>query len=894
MRYRRVLVLAELGADPAPALAAARALAPAMERVVVLASPPPRPFAWPWEADGRGRDPAEGPWLDRLRDAAARLAPRAEVGTVPDLEAAGLDEVAAGAGIDLAVAGPLPLSALAALAELRGRGPVAVLWVPPQATPPTAPPAQLFCVALGARAEASLAAFLRDHGGPGLHARVLSLARPAPGDLGAALAVSGVRASVELVGRELPPWRLLEALERERAPDLVVLARFPGLLLRGARGPAPILVLPPPATGRPALRRPLDVPDLLDDGGPLRVRVGLAYGIGRNPPVEDQELAFVAGGRVVAVAATRGGEAELPAGLEADTLGVFRTRDRSAEDPVEAVERRVAIVRPGPLPLLPFDAELAEDELARIAGARGVEPLAVRLRPSRSCHLVRERLREAELAPRVVDASAVLDEGEAADVSEANDPVRLARVATRLRRAGFKVAAVVHRGPHAPEARGFAALRAQELEGRAWARPAPEARPGSLAARLDAAPGAPPVPGNRVELELDNATARRWLLGAIDGTRERLHLQTYMATDDGVGRQVEAALARAAERGVAVRVLADSLRGLHGSFGLVNPLLARLAAIPGVELRVARPVEGVPSLEDLKRRDHRKVAVADGRVALLGGRNLAREYYTGFDEVEVVPETDWREVPWLDSGARLEGPAVAAVERSFLEAWTGAGGAPFPVAEPPPAGPTPARVVAHRGLRDARTLEAYLALVDTARSHLWAVNGFPLLLELQHALARAVRRGVRVRLLFGPVVPTHAGGPFEGEGTAARAAMTWLVHSRIDALVAAGGEAWQVALRDLPGWAPGLGLVHPHVHAKALSADGRACAVGSANLDVTSSYWEDELLLVLEDEAVARGLEARLERLAAGSVRVDRDDPEWRRLARRREWMRRWPGVLSL
>jgi phosphatidylserine/phosphatidylglycerophosphate/cardiolipin synthase-like enzyme len=116
----------------------------------------------------------------------------------------------------------------------------------------------------------------------------------------------------------------------------------------------------------------------------------------------------------------------------------------------------------------------------------------------------------------------------------------------------------------------------------------------------------------------------------------------------------------------------------------------------------------------------------------------------------------------------------------------------------------------------------------------------------------------------------------------------------MDALVAAGGEAYQLALRDVPGWAPGLGLVQPHVHAKAMSADGRACAVGSANLDVTASYWESELLLVVEDGSTARALEARVDALIAGAVRVDREDPAWQRLARRREWLRHWPGVLSI
>ncbi len=893
MRYRRVLVIAELGADASAPLAAARALAPEAESLVVVACPPPRPFAWPWSAAGPGRAPDASAWLGAVRAAAARLAAHLEVGLAPDLDVDRLAEVVAGAGVDLVVAGPVPLAAIPILSELRRRSPVAVLWVASADVPRRERPvSEVLCVALGARAEASLAGFLRDHGDRTLHATVYSLAGTSPGELAAALAVSGVRASVELGG---PPWRALDALARERAIDLVVLARFPGFLLRSARGPAPILVLPPIASGRPAMERPLDVPDPVDDRGVARIRVGYAFGLGRNPPIPDQEVAFVSSGRVAAVVSTRGGEAELalPPGTDGEPLGVFRVAGRAADDPLAAIERRVAVVRPGTRPLVLFDSDLSEEELAALAGLDGADALAVRLRPFRSCHLLRERLRQAGLTPRVVDASAVLEEGDAVDVSDAFDHVRLARVATRMRGAGFPVAAIVHRGPHAPAAIGFTALRAHEAARRAWRRPEVSPWTASLAARLDATAGAAARDGHRVELELDNATARRWLLDAIGGARRRLHLQTYMVTDDATARAVETALRDAAGRGVAVRVLVDSLRGLHGSFGMQNPLLDRLSACPGVELRVSRPVAGVPSLEDLKQRDHRKLVVADGRVALLGGRNLAREYYTGFEEVALTSATPWREVPWLDAGARLEGPAVAAVERSFREAWITAGGGGFEVLEPPPAGPTSARVVVHHGLRDARTLEAYLALIETARSHVYAVNGFPLLLEIQHALVRALRRGVRVRALFGPATPTHGGERFEGDGAAARIPATWLVQSRIDALVAAGGEGFQLALRDVPGWAPDLGLVHPHVHAKAVSADGRACAVGSANLDVTASYWESELLLVVEDEAVARAFEARLEALVAGSVRVDPADPEWQRLARRREWLRWWPGVLS-
>jgi phosphatidylserine/phosphatidylglycerophosphate/cardiolipin synthase-like enzyme len=254
----------------------------------------------------------------------------------------------------------------------------------------------------------------------------------------------------------------------------------------------------------------------------------------------------------------------------------------------------------------------------------------------------------------------------------------------------------------------------------------------------------------------------------------------------------------------------------------------------------------------------------------------------------------WREVPWLDAGARVEGPAVGALERAFHDAWTDQGGSAFELAATAPAGATPARVVIHRGLRDAATLEAYLAIIETAQSRLYVVCGFPLLLEIQHALLRALLRGVRVSTLFGNLTPTHSGTPFEGPWASARTAATALVHSRMDALIAAGADGYQFTVSPQAAWASDLGPVQSHVHAKAISADGRVCAVGSANMDITGGYWESELLLVVEDASIVGAFDARVGELIAGSVRVDRNDPRWQALARGRQWMRYWPGVLSI
>ena len=805
MSYRRVLLIVELGGDAAPAAAAIRRLAPEAERLVVVAHAPGRDIALLSHDASGGRNAAASS-REALRTVTAGLARTAELILAEELGADALAALAADAGIDLVAAAGLSANAIPLLAGLRRRLTLPLLWIGDE--PATdGPMREIVCAAFGARARTAVAAFLRDHGSTDLRCTVLGPRIP-EARLSEALSVAGIAARVEFAS---------PGAARLPVPDLLVMPRFPGALLAVSSRRAPVLVLPP-LTAPQMFTRRIDAADAVDLGGPLRVRITYEGGAGRLDLIPDQEIAFVARGRTAGRAESRDGIAELPAeGVE--SFGLFRVAEAADADPVAAVEQRIVVVRPSPRPLGLFDAELPDDDLARLArigGLVGLDVLAVRLRPVRSCASIRARLASFGLPERVADASAVLAEGAALDVPTEADPVRLARVAARMWGAGFPVVAVVHGGVHTPRTFGFSALRAEEVSAALPLSFDPPARAATLAARLDAATGARTIPGNHVDLELDNPTARGWLLDAIARAERRIHFQVYMANDDDVGAQVESALAAAAARGVTVRVVVDSLHGLHGSMGLTNPLLTRLGARPGVELRLTRPVVGPPSIEDLKQRDHRKIVVVDGSLALVGGRNLSHEYYAGFDEVALGPASLWREVPWLDAGARVKGPVVEALERAFLDAWMAAGGAPFDVAPQQPAGGAAARVVVHHGLRDAATLETYLALIDSARAHVWAVNGFPLLLEIQHALLRAIARGVTVRVIVGHTTPTHEEIPFRGPWSKARQAASELVDSRLDALVAAGAEVYRLAVRERPLWAAGLGTVHPHVHAKVL------------------------------------------------------------------------------
>ncbi len=838
MNYRRALLLADLHADPHAAVAALARVAPNVERIVVVARV-------------RGFSPSSSteppPALDAWRAVASTVAP-VELRPAPDLTIDALVDLALTEDIDLLVAGARSFDVTPLLLRTAVRIGVAALW---PGGPPEAPPVRrILCAAVGNGAREAIASFLREHGEPALEVAVVGLAPLPENELQAALQVMGIRARVQVLPRTVRLLRsALEGAARGGPIDLVVLARVGTLQLLSYGWPAPVLFVPPAPSTVPAPPR-LELTDFVELAGALRARVD-------EEAPGDAVVALLSDGRVLASAIASGRELEVDAAIDAGWLGAVHVVDDSPPDPLAAVAHRLAILRPQARPLVLVDGERPDVQLRPLRELAAAGALVmVRLRPTRRLAELRQRLQKAGLSGYVVDARTVLDEGDAHDVAESNDSVRLERVAAKLRAAGFAIAAVVHRDDH----------------------PAPPVHESSDA-----------IPGNRIEVELDNARARAWLIDAIAASRQSLSLQVYMVNDDEVGRAVEAALVAAGARGVAVRVLVDSLHGLHGSFGAENPLLARLAARPGVELRVWRPLTTFPSLADLKLRDHRKLVVVDQRLALVGGRNIAHEYYTALDEARLSPTTHWRQVPWLDGGARVEGPAVAAIAAAFLAAWTDAGGAPFAVDTPAPAGGSLARVVVHHGLRDARTLEAYLELIEAARSHVYVINGFPLLLELQHALVRAIRRGVRVRALSGHLSPMHDGTAFPGPWSGARNTATEFVHSRLDPIVEAGGEVYLFAQPD-----PALGRVSMHVHAKVMSADARRCAVGSANFDVTSAYWESELMLVVEDAAVAGELERRVDELCATSTRIDREDAAWRDRARRRVWMRRWPGVLGI
>jgi cardiolipin synthase C len=134
-------------------------------------------------------------------------------------------------------------------------------------------------------------------------------------------------------------------------------------------------------------------------------------------------------------------------------------------------------------------------------------------------------------------------------------------------------------------------------------------------------------------LSLDAAEALALRLASADAAARSVDVMTYIWSGDRSGRMLASALARAAGRGVRVRILLDDVN----LWGRDPPWLA-LDRVPGIEVRIFNPVRTrkpglARGLEMLllalsyNRRMHGKLWAVDGRLAVVGGRNLGDVYF---------------------------------------------------------------------------------------------------------------------------------------------------------------------------------------------------------------------------------------------------------------------------
>ena len=337
---------------------------------------------------------------------------------------------------------------------------------------------------------------------------------------------------------------------------------------------------------------------------------------------------------------------------------------------------------------------------------------------------------------------------------------------------------------------------------------------------FDRAAGGRPIPGNKVSLLFDGPASFDSMLELIGSAKEWIHFDNYIFRSDRTGRRFAEALGDQARRGVRVRVSSDWL----GSLGTARSFWRQLESA-GVEVRLFnRP--GPLNLSSFFSRNHRKLVVADGTRAVIGGLCIGDEW---------AGDSTKGRLPWRDSAVLIEGPAAAAVDQAFATTW-GIGGSPVPAenraGEVAARGDASIRVLAGAPARERAYRVSELLLAGAAQ-RVWITDAYLVApRRLYRYLIDAATEGVDVRLL----VP----------GTSDLVLVRNLTRFGYRELIRSG-----VRIFEWKG---------PMLHAKTIVTDTRFVRVGSSNLNHSSLLGNYELDVLVDDPGLASLMEGQYRR----------------------------------
>ncbi|MDD4933823.1 MAG: phospholipase D-like domain-containing protein [Methylacidiphilaceae bacterium] len=359
------------------------------------------------------------------------------------------------------------------------------------------------------------------------------------------------------------------------------------------------------------------------------------------------------------------------------------------------------------------------------------------------------------------------------------------------------------------------------------------------------------APGNRVSLVSSGPKALEALFAAMEGARDHINLEFYILENVRVhGRSLDQLLARKLRSGVAVNLILDG----YGSHRTDPAFLERLRR-EGARIVFFHPV-GVAEILRLDRindRDHRKILVVDGRVGWIGGINIARTYESDADAA--ASTGDRPRLRWDDVAARIEGPAVAELQRLFFATWSAEHG---PAVEKRSYYPELAKAGRERvrviGSGPGRNLALFygglLERMHAARRSIDLCTGsFVPTRQMVEELARAGRRGVAVRLVL-PSVLYHPEVEMAGSAD-------------YPELLRAGVRIWEMPEEVL--------------HTKLAAIDEDWTAVGSSNLDERSVLFNQEVDTIVWGRRPASAARAIVEAEISRCREITL--PEWRRRA---------------
>lgn len=219
----------------------------------------------------------------------------------------------------------------------------------------------------------------------------------------------------------------------------------------------------------------------------------------------------------------------------------------------------------------------------------------------------------------------------------------------------------------------------------------------------------------------------------IENAREEIHLQTYIFENDETGNDIANCLKEAAHRNVKVYILLDA----YGSSSLTDNFTKDLQQ-NGIFFRFFSPLFSFNNFY-LGRRMHHKVIVADAKIAMIGGINIANKY-RGKESDE----------PWLDYAIKLDCPAAQDLQKLCLDYFFKDGSSKKIKPVLHSAGKTLVGIRQNDWLKNkTEVCDAYINSINQAKNEIVIVSSYFLPgRRLNNTIIGACKRKVKVTLIL--------------------------------------------------------------------------------------------------------------------------------------------------
>lgn len=327
----------------------------------------------------------------------------------------------------------------------------------------------------------------------------------------------------------------------------------------------------------------------------------------------------------------------------------------------------------------------------------------------------------------------------------------------------------------------------------------------------------PPVSdNNEVEFFVDGHEKFSQLIDDIKSAEHHVHICYYIFRGDKLGKAIVAACEEVAKKGVEVKILFDAV----GARTLKSSLLETLKSYGGQTQTSFGSTFHLMNIR-LNYRNHRKIAVIDGKVGYTGGFNVGDDYLSEYDHMGY----------WRDTHLRIVGSAVHQLQERFIIDWNASKKVELIAYES-----SYFPIIHSHGTKDVQIISSgpdnedeaikkgFIKMISLAKETIYIQTPYFIPDEALHeALEIAVLSGVEVNIMI-PNKPDH---PFIYQATL----------SYVEEFMKLGANIYIYNKGFL--------------HAKTIVVDNKLLSVGTANFDIRSFRLNFEVNAFVYDEALS-------------------------------------------